>query len=70
MKKIEFFAEPEDGTFKIPEKYQKDLEEGEIKVVLFIDYKKEKKRSFNKKFKALELDTRGFKFDRDEAHER
>lgn len=37
MKRIEFFAEPEGGIFKIPKEYQKDLQAGKIRVVLFID---------------------------------
>ncbi len=49
MKKIEFFAESEDGVFKIPKKYHKDLQSRKIRVVLFIDDDSEKFEEISKK---------------------
>jgi len=73
MYAVEFQATIENGIVHIPKEY-KDLQE-KRKVKFFIIYDNSDKSSTNikkreKKMNAISIDTIGFKFNRDEAHER
>lgn len=73
MYAIDFEATIENGMVRIPKKY-KDLQD-KRKVKFFIMYdnndnNKAYTKKRKKKMSAISLDTRGFKFNRDEAHER
>ena len=73
MYAVEFEAIIENGIVRIPQKY-KDLQE-KREVRFFIMYDNNNKYKTNiekrgKKMNAISIDTIGFKFDRDEAHER
>lgn len=68
---LEFDAELENGVIKIPKTYQKELKKRfRIIILLEDDSKSPKNVQLKDKFKSIELDTRGFEFDRDEIHER
>ncbi|MFH1644748.1 MAG: hypothetical protein ABIA74_06275 [bacterium] len=67
---LEFDAELEDGVIKIPKTYQKELKKKFRIIILLEDELPKKKISLKDKFKSIELDTKGFEFDRDEIHER
>jgi len=73
MYAVEFQATIENGIVHIPKEY-KDLQE-KREVRFFIMYDSNDKYRTNtekrkKKMSAISIDTIGFKFDRDEAHER
>ena len=73
MYAVEFQATIENGIVHIPKEY-KDLQE-KREVRFFIMYDNSDKYRTNikkrkKKMSAISIDTIGFKFDRDEAHER
>lgn len=71
MKAIEFFTIAKDGkSIEIPKKYAKQVS-GEIHVILLLNEKttpKSPKNSAKKKFGALKLKTKGFKFNRDDIY--
>jgi hypothetical protein len=73
MYAVEFQATIENGIVHIPKEY-KDLQE-KREVRFFIMYDSNDKYRTNtekrkKKMSAISIDTIGFKFNRDEAHER
>ena len=75
MQAYEFYAKPENGAILIPEKY-KNLITDDITVII-LDKKSKKinweETGVQKKSDLLSppiLDTRGWKFDREEANER
>jgi hypothetical protein len=73
MYAVEFQATIENGIVRIPKEY-KDLQE-KREVRFFIMYDSNDKYRTNtekrkKKMSAISIDTIGFKFNRDEAHER
>jgi hypothetical protein len=73
MYAVEFQATIKNGIVRIPKEY-KDLQE-KREVRFFIMYDSNDKYRTNtekrkKKMSAISIDTIGFKFDRDEAHER
>jgi hypothetical protein len=55
-----------DGIIHIPRHYLPDISSS-VKVILLIDEKTEKKN--RKQFSAMGLETKGFKFNREEANE-
>ena len=72
MRAIEFVTIPKDGVIEIPKKYLTNLHQ-EVRVIILMNAepgmpttKGRKKRRFT----ALEITTRGFNFDRDEANKR
>lgn len=71
MKAIEFTTSSQDGTIKIPKKYQKDLEK-QFRVIILVDetLPSQKRKGKSKQFKAMSIKTKGLTFDRDEANER
>jgi hypothetical protein len=72
MKAIEFSGNVKGGTIKIPKKFLANLSDESVRIIILVDEQEpeKKKPPFKKRFKAIKLDTRGFKFDRDEANER
>jgi len=71
MYAVEFQATIENGIVHIPKEY-KDLQE-KRKVRFFIMYDDSDRTNIErrqKKMSAISIDTIGFKFNRDEAHER
>ncbi len=70
MQAIEFIAKAEDGTIKVPKKYLKSLT-GKVRVIILIEKETEKQQESKKaKFSALKIQTKGLKFNRNEANER
>jgi len=75
MQAYEFYAMPEDGTIKIPEKFRSRIKSG-VKVILLEQASAEfndDEMSFRKRtdfLSPISIDTRGWKFDREEANER
>ena len=69
MQAIEFIAEAEDGTIKIPKKHLKNLNK-EFRVIILIDGVPKESKTKKKHLNALKIKTKGFSFSRDEANER
>lgn len=70
MQAIEFVAQAEDGTIKIPKKYLKQLE-GDLRIIILIEKGVQKDEEKKKpKFSALKVKTKKIKLSRDEANER
>ena len=74
MQAVEFEANIENGIVRIPEEYRDLQEKKEVRfVVIYNNHNEEHKNTIEKKKKkmsAISIDTVGFKFDRNEAHER
>lgn len=69
MEAIEFVTKVENGNIKVPNKYLPELTD-EFRVIILIEQKEKKISKKKKSFKAFAIDTKGLKFDRDEANER
>jgi len=72
MKAIEFIADAQDGTIKVPKKYWKDLEK-KLRVIILVDEQiseAKPKKVGKRQLKAMSVKTEGLVFDRDEANER
>ena len=67
MQAFEFNSVVEKGNIRIPDKYL-DKIQSPVKVIILSQENQFK--NIKKKFNALSLDTRGFRFDKDEANER
>ena len=67
MQAFEFNSVVEKGNIRIPDIYL-DKIKSPVKVIILAQ--DNQFRNFQKKFTAMSLDTRGYKFDRDEANER
>ncbi len=67
MEAIEFITKIHNGIIKIPKEYRESLRD-RIRVIIMPDNKKT--GISEKKFNALKLKTKDFKFDRDMANER
>lgn len=72
MKAIEFSGNVKDGMVKIPKKFLLNLADESVHIIILIKEQKQstKKLPLKKRFKSAALDTRGFKFNRNEANER
>ncbi len=73
MYAVEFQAVIENGIVHIPKKYKDLQEKREVKFFIMYDNNDEYKSGSEKrkkKMSAISIDTKGFKFDRNEAHER
>jgi hypothetical protein len=82
MNAIEFSAKIKNGVIKIPQQYLQNVQNGDAKIIVLMREKSVmqntnivkrrqiKKNTVKRKFKALSLDTKGFKFSRKEANER
>ena len=71
MYAVEFEASIENGIVHIPQKYKDLQEKREVKFIIMYDNKYKTNIAKRKnKMSAISIDTIGFKFDRDEAHER
>ena len=71
MQAYEFYATPENGIIKIPEQFRNRITSG-VKVVLFEEKKfgGEEAGRRTDLLSPVSIDTRGWKFDREEANER
>ena len=67
MKAFEFSTIVKEGNIRVPDKYLAQIKSPVKVIVLAQDYSPPLNK---KKFTAMSLDTRGYKFDRDEANER
>jgi|WetSurMetagenome_2_1015567.scaffolds.fasta_scaffold672066_1 hypothetical protein len=72
MKAIEFSGNVRDGIVKIPRKFLSNLSDESVRIIILVKEQEpsKKKLPLKKRFKAVKLDTRGFKFNRTEANER
>jgi hypothetical protein len=73
MQAYEFYATPENGTITIPERYKSRITTG-VKVII-LDEKSYKPDKVNVRHKSdlllpPSIDTKGWKFSREEANER
>ena len=67
MKAIEFKAKTDKGIIKIPKQIKNKLNQ-EVRVILLFE---EKEKDIGQHhFTAAKIKTKGFKFNREEAHER
>lgn len=71
MHAIEFVAEIEDGTIKVPKEYQNQLSK-KFRVIILQDETADQTKKLSKKrtFDAVRVTTKDLTFDRDEANER
>lgn len=70
MEAIEFITKQKDGIIEIPKKYLKNLKD-EFRVIILINAEYAAEKTKNRpSFRALEIETKGFKFDRDKANRR
>ena len=75
MQAYEFYATPENGTIKIPEQYRKRITSG-VKVILLEEksfgYSEKTATALRKSDLLLSpsMDTKGWRFSREEANER
>ncbi len=68
MQAIEFTTKVEDGVIKVPQKYLSQTQDT-VRVIILLE--QSESTAETKKFHSgVELDTKGFKFDRDEANKR
>lgn len=66
---IEFITKKKKGRMiEIPEEYADDVS-GEFRVILILSAKPKKKTARKRVFKALKVNTKGFKFNRDELYD-
>ena len=73
MHAVEFQAVIEDGIVRIPKEYKDLQDKTEVRFLIIYDDNSKYRANIEKKEKkmsAISIDTIGFKFDRDEAHER
>jgi hypothetical protein len=72
VKAIEFSGDVKNGMVKIPKKFLSSLSDGSVRIIILVNEQEalNKKLPLKKRFKSIGLDTRGFKFDRDDANER
>lgn len=72
MKAIEFSGNVKDGIVKIPKKFLSNLSDESVRVIILVKDQSPSKKALplKKRFKSASLDTRGFKFNRNEANER
>lgn len=72
MRAIEFIAISEKGTITVPKEYQNQLK-GTFRVIILQDQEPtqlEQKSSKRKSLTAVQIETKGLSFTRDEANER
>ena len=67
---IQFESVVEGDVIRIPKRYVKDIPRTVSVTILFEENKMEPKMLTLDDFSEMKLDTRGFKFDREEANER
>ena len=68
LKAIEFDTVYQNGLIFVPDKYRTSIDEAPVKVIILQPALKITQKPL--RFDAFRIDTRGFKFDREEAHER
>jgi hypothetical protein len=70
MEVIEFEATAEKGIIKIPQRYLRSMASNiQMRVIIMVGEEKKAKRP-KVEFKALSVDTKKIRFNRDEANER
>ena len=72
MQAYEFYAVPENGIIKIPKQYRDKIKTG-VKVILLEEKSKAEEINSRKRtdlLSPISIDTRGWKFDKEEANER
>jgi hypothetical protein len=67
MKALEFETVYKNGSILVPEEFRASIYGARLKVIVLQSADKPQKPL---QFNAFRIDTRGFKFDREEAHER
>jgi len=70
MYAVEFEADLKNGVIKIPENIKNLGNIGGAKFIMMFEKEEKKKPIHKEKMSAISLDTRGFKFNREDAHER
>ena len=66
---IEFVAKKKKGSIiEIPKEYADEVS-GEFRVILILNTKPAKKPARKRVFKAIKVNTKGFKFNRDEIYD-
>ena len=66
MQSYEFYAVPENGVITIPEQYRNKIKAG-VKVILLEEINQKKRTDL---LSPVSIDTRDWKFDKEEANER
>ncbi len=68
MEAIEFMAQAKEGKIiEIPKEYLNEIS-GEFRVIILLQ-KKESKKSSERKFQALNIDTKSLKFNREDIYD-
>lgn len=68
MDGVKFRSTYADGVIRVPDEFRHIMEH-DVEVIVQ-NVKNDRKKKSPLKFEALSIDTRGFKFNRDEANER
>ncbi|MDR1728440.1 MAG: hypothetical protein LBT74_11055 [Acidobacteriota bacterium] len=68
LKAIEFETVYKDGVISVPAEYRANIDEAPLKVIVLQPVSQKPNKPL--RFDAFRIDTRGFKFDREEANER
>ena len=68
MYAVEFESNIKNGMINIPDEYKKLVEHAHVKCFIVID-ETNQKSALRKKMSAISIDTKSYKFNRDEASE-
>jgi hypothetical protein len=69
MQACEFTSVIDNGVIRLPEQYRNTVPSA-VKIIMLFDDTKVSVTTPKKKFSAIKLKTKGFKFDREAANER
>jgi len=70
MYAVEFEAYLKNGVINVPEKIKSLGDIDSAKFIMMFEEEKKKRPMNKEKMSAISIDTKGFKFNREEAHER
>ncbi len=70
MYAVEFETDIKNGIVRIPKEYKDLQDKKRVKLFIVYDKNNNKKDFKRKKMSAVSIDTKGFKFNREEAYER
>ncbi len=70
MYAVEFETDIKNGIVRIPKKFKDLQDKKSVKLFIVYDDNKNKNGFKRKKMSAVSIDTKGFKFNREKAHER
>ena len=70
MYAVEFETDIKNGIVRIPKKFKDLQDKKSVKLFIVYDDNKNKNGFKRKKMSAVSIDTKSFKFNREEAHER